>query len=705
MRYRYYLTALLSFFLFQAQADQRCDLLSSQIEQEELWLSRLDNEFSSSLQNAQSLSAIEQIPSLVFPEGNTLSGNRAWSGLAVAISENTQAVGTASNTRKTQFQRLAQRTLSRQLLHGIAEGLSAGLDVITLIPWYDRLVRTMWDDSATALDRLAVTLEPIPFIGFAVSYYDTLSHMDSPQKRLERFASLGHYTYANDNPETLINRATATHVYQQYQQLKNHTNELAKRIISVHMLHYDATFSAKVLEIEKVLDDTFAQMDSEYMHLMLNRYNSTEHLTHDFGERACINERQLIESNLQSNMSTSLTETQRLRECTYQSLIQNLMVIGVGRSRLNEQARSDFFAYKTKMVDQAMSHISSWRKIILDQQKTAIDEAIQSVVTSDDLILYQQSLYQRARSIAINNFSLQIMQRPATVQELSTGRFMVDEGQLVCGIYSCNVYQGREVLFDETKDPLLKRLNQPLVTIDTQAYLSQHYRYAWSENELDEPYINLWTQWQHKNEDRFYALPYLGNPSLQIIEKDMPLLIEVLEEIPEHLSAQQALPYMYRSIREIISSMDTHKAWVMLGDFVFRFQYELRQQQKLHFLPVSWQQLIWPSSLYGPMYNAYLSKPYWYLSSQSWAQSLPHYDERFPVDWFLQMGEGHRTYLTEPVDRQIYLSDKYWHDVSAQLYAVLNIPAIRWRPFEHLVLMDIWSQLIENEALIAASQS
>ncbi|RSD29855.1 hypothetical protein [Vibrio pectenicida] len=705
MRDRCHFVCLLSLVLFQAQAEQWCDILNSQLEQEEVWLSRLDTEFSSSLQNAQSLSAIEQIPSLVFPQDNILSGHRAWSGLALTVRENTQAPGTASSSRKNQFQRLAQRTLSRQLLYGVAEGLSAGLDVITLIPWYDRLVRTMWDDSATALDRLAVTLDPIPFIGFAVSYYDTLSHMDSPQKRIEQFAQLGHYTYANNNPEAIINRATAVHIDQQYQQLKNHTNELAKRIISVHMLHYDATFSAKVLEIEKVLDETFAQMDSEYVHLMLNRYNSTEHLTHPFGNRACINQRELLEDKLQASENISVRERQSLRECSYQALIANLMVIGVGRSHLNEAARSDFFSYKQQMVDQAIEHISSWRQTTIDIQKTAIDAAIESVISSDDLIRYQQNLYQRARDIAINNFSVQIMQRPATERELETGRFLVDEGELVCGLYSCTVYEGREVLFDETKDPLLTRLNQPLLTLNTQQYLSQHYQHAWSEAELDEPYINLWTQWQHRNEYHFYALPYLGNPSLQVIEKDMPLLIDVLENIPETLTAQQALPYIYRSMRETISTMDSHKAWVMLGDFVFRFQYELRQQQRLHFLPVSWQQVIWPESVYGPMFNAYLSKPYWYLSSQSWAQILPLYNQRFRVDWFLQMGQGHRTYLTESVSRDVYLSDKYWHDVSAQLYAVLNIPSMRWRPFDHLLFTDIWSQVIENEALIAASQS
>ncbi|WP_391090709.1 hypothetical protein [Vibrio sp. NH-UV-68] len=703
MKFRYCLAISFSLIFFQVQAEQRCNLLNSQLEQEEAWLSRLDTEFSSSLQNAQSLSAIEQIPSLVFPQDSVLTEGRGWSGLALALQENTQAIGTASGSRKSQFQRLAQRTLSRQLLHGVAGGLSAGSDVMTLLPWYDRLVRTMWDDSASALDRLAVTLEPIPFIGFAVSYYDTLSHMDS-SNRLEKFVKLGRYTYVNDNPEAIVNRATATHLYHQYQQLKNHTNELAKRIISVHMLHYDAAFSAKVLEIEKVLDETFAQMDSEFVHLMLNRYNSTEHLTHPFGDRACISERQLIENKLQADESTSANERQSLRECSYQALIANLMVIGVGRHQINEQARSHFFSYKQKMVDQAIEHISNWRQTLINMQKTAIDEAIKSVIASDDLILYQRNLYQRARDIAINNFSLQIMQRPATFIELETGRFLVDEGELVCGLYSCSVYEGREVLFDETKDPLLTRLSQPLLTLDTQEYLSQHYQHAWSEAELDEPYINLWTQWQHRNEDHFFALPYLGNPSLQVIEKDMPQLIDVLEEIPESLTAQQALPYMYQSIREIISSMDTHKAWTVLGDFVFRFQYELRQQQRLHFLPVSWQQHIWSESVYGPMFNAYLSKPYWYLSSQTWAHTLPHYNERFPEDWFLQMGQDHQTYLTEPVNRQVYLSDKYWHDVSAQLYAVLNIPSMRWRPFDHLILTDIWSQVIENEALIAASK-
>ena len=521
---------------------------------------------------------------------------------------------------------------------------------------------------------------------------------------LEQFVKLGRYTYANDNQEAIVNRATAIHLYKQHQQLKNHTNELAKRIISVHMLHYDAAFSAKVLEIEKVLDETFAQMDSEYVHLMLNRYNSTEYLTQPFGDRACISERQLIENRLQADETTNANERQSLRECSYQALIANLMVIGVGRYPLNEQVRSHFYSYKQKMVDQAIAHISTWRQTLIDMQKIAIDEAIQLVIESDDLTLYQRNLYQRARDIAINNFSLQIMQRPATVSERETGRFLVDEGELVCGIYSCNVYKGREVLFDETKDPLLTRLSQPLLTLDTQEYLSEHYQHAWSETELDEPYINLWIQWQHRSEEHFYALPYLGNPSLQVIDKEMPQLIDILNEIPESLTAQQALPYMYHSIREIISTMDTYKSRTVLGDFVFRFQFELRQQQRLHFLPVSWQQNIWPESIYGPMFNAYLSKPYWYLSSQTWAQALPYYHDRLPVDWFLQTGQGHQTYLTEPVDREVYLSDKYWHDVSAQLYAVLNIPFLRWRPFDHLILTDIWSQVIENEALIAASK-
>lgn len=704
MKFAHYLALMMSLFTCGTQAQQMCDVLTSQLEQEEAWLTRLDTEFSSSIQNAQSLAAIEQIPSLVFPEENASLKAQAWSGLALAIEDNSPSSGSASGSRQKQFQRLAQRTLGRQMLTGIAEGLSVGLDVITLIPWYDRLVRTMWDDSATALDRLSVTLEPIPFIGFAVSYYDTLSHMDSPQKRLEQFAELGHYTYVNEDPEVLINRASANHIYQQYLQLKNHTNELAKRIIGVQMLHFDATFSAKVLEIEKVLDETFAEMDTEYVHLMLNRYNSAPQLTHPFGERACADQRQVVENKLHAEVDADLIEIKQLRECVYQALIHNLMVIGVGRSNINEQARSEFFSFKRKMVDQAMEHISSWRKALLNMQQTAIDDAIASVIASDDLIRYQRQLYERAKAIAINNFSLQIMQRPATATELETGRFLINEGEIICGLYSCQVYEGSEVWFDETKDPLLKKLNQPLLTLDTEQYLSQHFEHAWSEVELDEPYINLWTQWQRRTEERFFALPYLGNPSLQVIEKEMPLLIDVVERIPQTLNASQALPYMYQAIRQTISSMDTHKAWAMLGDFVFRFQYELRQQQRMHHLPLSWQQRIWPDSAHGPLFNAYLSKPYWYLSSKSWAQSLPHFDERFPVDWFLQMGQGHQTYLTESVGPDVYLSDKYWHDVSAQLYAVLNIPAMRWRPFEHLVLMDIWSQVVENEALISASR-
>ena len=69
---------------------------------------------------------------------------------------------------------------------------------------------------------------------------------------------------------------------------------------------------------------------------------------------------------------------------------------------------------------------------------------------------------------------------------------------------------------------------------------------------------------------------------------------------------------------------DIQTAWTKLGDFIFRFQYELRQHQSLNFLPLAWQQAIWPSQPHGVLFSAFLDKSYMYYSRQPWTQALPY---------------------------------------------------------------------------------
>ena len=89
-----------------------------------------------------------------------------------------------------------------------------------------------------------------------------------------------------------------------------------------------------------------------------------------------------------------------------------------------------------------------------------------------------------------------------------------------------------------------------------------------------------------------------------------------------------------------------------------------------------------------------------YYSSLQWREALPHLDSKITTDWFLYQGEGQKYYLTEPVDEDVYLSDSFWSERSQQLGYVLSLPQVRWRPFEYLILLDIWSQVIEIESIV-----
>ena len=122
---------------------------------------------------------------------------------------------------------------------------STVVDIALIVPWFEQVTRVMWDDSAGSLHRLSVIFQPIPFIGFALSYYDYLSMLETPETRLKSFIQSGHYSYRQDTIAQQINLASARDNLQ-YHRLKVLTNELIKRLVSVHLLHYDATFVLKV---------------------------------------------------------------------------------------------------------------------------------------------------------------------------------------------------------------------------------------------------------------------------------------------------------------------------------------------------------------------------------------------------------------------------------------------------------------------------
>jgi hypothetical protein len=247
----------------------------------------------------------------------------------------------------------------------------------------------------------------------------------------------------------------------------------------------------------------------------------------------------------------------------------------------------------------------------------------------------------------------------------------------------------------------LKQLKSLLIDIKIDQYINSYLSRGWTNAELDAPYINLWEQWQNKQSRNFSALPYRGNPSMEVIQRDMSALVEILEKVPMDLTEENVKPILYQLINHEIFQEGAQYAWSKMGDFVFRFQYEQRQHQSINFLPKKWQKEIWPSQPSGVLFNAFLDKSLLYYSSLQWREVFPYIDSKVTIDWFLYQVEGHKYYLTERVDEDVYLSDSFWLERSQQLSHVLSLPQVRWRPFEYLILLDIWSQIIEIEAIIS----
>ncbi|NDJ80484.1 hypothetical protein GXP65_05570 [Vibrio campbellii] len=684
---------------------ETCNLGSEKLEEEHEWLARLDYEFESELTDVKEVAALDKIPSLNLPISEQGMLAEHWAGVTAAIdSKNSQP---NSAKRIAQLERVSERQALWQLAKNGGRAFSSVLDIIFFAPWIEDLTRTMWDDSASALHQLSVTTEPIPFVGFAIGYYDYLSTLDSPEKRLNQWLQNGHYSYGQETVLERLNTTSAEAIEQQHEQLKLHIVELTKRLSSIQLLHFDATYSAKVLELQEIINKMFSAIDLEYANTMLELYNLPPHVIQKFGEQACVNQKQEVVEELARLGTASTGALDDLRACSYRMLVANLgKLYGIGKYSHIEKTRQEVFEHKQNIVENAQRHILDWRRKILEIQSSSIEKLVLETINNDNIRLYRQYLNQHARRIAIDNFSLSILQQRATEEEQRTGRFLVGAGELICGLYSCQVYEGREVFFDEDSDPLLQKLSEPLDNIDLSSYINERVRRGWTNVELDEPYINLWQQWQNREDVSLSALPYKGNPSLEVIKKDMPELFEILEKIPSHLSAEQAKPFLFQLIRNRMFKEDIQTAWTKLGDFIFRFQYEQRQHQSLNFLPLQWQQAIWPSQPQGVLFSAFLDKTYMYYSRQPWAQALPYSDEKNATsNWTLYQGEAHRYYLTQSVPEDVYLGDQYWIEVNEQLSHVLSLPEIRWRPFEQMILMDIWSQITEIESLVEISKS
>ncbi|PQJ64105.1 hypothetical protein BTO10_04745 [Vibrio chagasii] len=686
-----------------ANALETCNLGAETLEEEHEWLARLDYEFESELTDVKEIAALDKIPSLVLPISDEGMFAEHWAGVTAVIdSKNSQP---NSAKRIAQLERVSERQALWQLAKNGGRAFSSVLDIVFFAPWVEDLTRTMWDDSASELHRLSVTAEPIPFVGFAIGYYDYLSTLDNPEKRLNQWLKNGHYSYGQETVLQRLNTASAESIEHQHEQLKLHIIELTKRLASIQLLHYDATYSAKVLELQEVINKMFSAIDIEYASTMLDLYNRPPHVIQKFGEQACINPKLEVREELNNLGVVSSGAINNLRACSYRMLMGNVgQLYGIGKYPHIDKVRGDILAYKQNIIENAVSHIIEWREKIFEIQRNSIDTLVRDTLNSGSIRSYRLYLYQRARRIAIDNFSLSILQRRATEEEQRTGRFLVGEGELICGVYSCQVYQGREVFFDEDSDPLLQKLSEPLDNIDLSSYINERVIRGWTNVELDEPYINLWQQWQNREDVSLSALPYKGNPSLEVIKKDMPELFEIFEKIPSHLSAEQAKPFLFQLIRNRMFKEDIQTAWTKLGDFIFRFQYEQRQHQSLNFLPLQWQQAIWPSQPQGVLFSAFLDKTYMYYSRQPWAQALPFSDGRTSTtNWTLYQGQSHHYYLTQSVPENVYLGDQYWIEINEQLSHVLALPEIRWRPFEQMILMDIWSQITEIESLVEVS--
>ncbi|EDP60399.1 hypothetical protein [Vibrio sp. AND4] len=691
-------------FVVNVDALEMCSLGAETLEEEHEWLARLDYEFESELNDVKEVAALEKIPSLILPTGQETMFPEHWTGVSVVVDSKKSQPN--SLERIAQLEHISERQALWQIAKSGARSFSTALDIAFFMPWVDDLTRAMWDDSASDLHRLSVTAEPIPFIGFAIGYYDYLSTLDSPEKRLNQWRQSGHYSYDQETVLSSINTASARAIEKQHEQLKQHIIELTERLVSIQLLHYDATYNAKVLELQEVMNGIFSEIDTQYASSMLDLYNRPSHVIHKFGEQACINQKEAVKEEINRLGFASNGARNELRSCSYRMLIANVgKLYGIGKYPHIEKVRADVFAYKQNIVESALNHIIDWRGKLIEIQRNSINNLVDDTLNSGSLRSYRWYLYQRARRIAIDNFSLSIMQRLASEEEQQTGRFLVGAGELVCGPFSCQNYEGKEVFFDEASDPLLQKLSEPWESIELSKYINQRVRRGWTNLELDEPYINLWKQWQNKDDVLLAALPYKGNPSLDVIQKDMPELFELLEQIPNHLSATQAKPYLFQLIRDRMFKGDIQSTWTKLGDFIFRFQYEQRQYQSLNSLPLEWQQVIWPSQPQGVLFSAFLDKSYLYYSHQSWVKNLPFWDKRNGVfTWILYQEENHHYYLTQLVSEDIYLSDQYWIEISEQLSHVLSSPEVRWRPFEQMILMDIWSQVIEIESLFEISQ-
>jgi hypothetical protein len=696
---KYFLAGILVILTFQVSATELCNLGELELEEEQEWLARLDSEFINEINDIKEVESLNKIPSLVFSVNDRIGNSVQWSKLMHALKNKPGHV--LSGQRQSQFQQILERSTIKQVLSTSAMAASTVVDIALIVPWFEQVTRVMWDDSASSLHRLSVVFQPIPFIGFALSYYDYLSMLETPETRLRSFIQSGHYSYRQDTIAQQINLASAEDITHQYHRLKVHTNELVKRLVSVHLLHYDATFSAKVLEVQGLLSKSFATLDSDYTSLMLKRYNQAPQVDYPFGDEMCSEEKHQAKLEIDRQGTVSRNTRNLLRSCSYHRLVGNIdKLYGIGRYAHIEKVRNEAYVRKRVIVDGALDHIRLWRDTLLNKQKKAIEQAVAVVINNDEIINYHEMLIQKARTIAINNFAMVAVGRPATQEELASGRFLVGQGELVCGIYSCRRYQGREVLFEEAADPLLSQLKTLLIDIDVNQYIDVHLSKGWTNSELDAPYINLWEQWKHKQNQSFSSLPYRGNPSMEVIQRDMPALVEVLEKIPVELNEENAKPLLYQLINHELFREGAQYAWSIMGDFVFRFQYEQRQHQSINFLPKRWQREAWPSQPSSVLFNAFLDKSMLYYSGLQWREALPHIDSKITTDWFLYQGEGQKYYLTEQVDEDVYLSDSFWSERSQQLGYVLSLPQVRWRPFEYLILLDIWSQVVEIESIV-----
>lgn len=675
-----------------------CNLEDIPFKNKQNWLDDIRWEFDNIINGyTDEALSLEQIPDLLLDASTRVKLPRAWESTEAVLNIGPQGVLLESEEHNYAIQRMLAKHASSEAAMVVFEGLGVIADIFVLGLWYEDVIRSFWSDSQTALDQVTTLFSIVPIIGESLMYYDYLSHLETTQTIVNRIQAQVHYSYSVRTPAFNHLSHSQEEVLNHYKQFKTHINATFKRLADVQILHFDSLYTAKVMEYETVLDAQLTHFDLEFFKNQMMSYN--QRAGSKFGYEYCQAEQQALTDYILEPISNELDQLiEQLRQCNSNNISSNILHLwSLSKEPRNVKARELLFNAEQKVVDKAMLDLSLWREKFLTAAKRSMQVSLHNLTNSPSILAYQRVLYKKARNNAIRNFSLSAFQRLPTQGELVSGKFYVNRGELVCGIWSCSVYSGSEVRFNEEKDPVLEEISRPLISTNIDQYIARRIQHGWIEQELMAPFRTLLTQWQERFNGHTQYRPKGGNPALIKIEQAFPQLITVLEDLSSGANANQ----VSQRLDQLIAKMPMTQAWDHFGDFIFPSLYRLRQSNTQNLLPLNWQNKAWGGNTTGVLFNAFLSKPYLYLSSADWVQALPHYNSRnLQSDWFLYQGQGQSSYLSELPNNHMVNSDNYWSILMAQLASVSENPEIKWKPFTRLILIDYLEQLAKSEGLI-----